>query len=175
MKNPRTLLALIAIAAAAATFTGCKTNEANYRAAYEIAKNKQQANTGADPGTTLHNHGAEPRPTALEGGVTLPLITEPIAFTRDGGATRESLQRYNVVVGRFRQIFNAKAMRGRLMEGGYPGACIVNNRDNLYFVIAATCATPAAAAEALAKVSADPALKLTAPLPFILQPAHLNR
>ena len=172
MKHPLILCALIA----ALALTGCKTNEANYRAAYEVAKAKQSRNIDLDgSGDTSGLHGMDtPRPTTVQ-GVTLPMRTETISFTKDGGARQENILRYNIVVGRFRQIFNATQMRQRLMDSGYPQACIVNNRDKVYFVIAHSCATPAQAAEALAKVKADKNLRLTSPLPFVLEPAHLSR
>ncbi len=171
--HPLIMLAAIMLAA---ILPACKTTEANYRQAYEIAKDKQENSDGGDqiPTSALNRYGM-PRPKLTAEGDTLMMLTEPIAFTADGGADRESLKRYNVVVGQFRQIFNAKAMLGRLREGGYPDACIVNTRLPLYYVIAGSYATTAEASKALDAVKADASLRFSEPLPFILQPAHLAR
>ncbi len=56
---------------------------------------------------------------------TLPIRTEAIGYTDGGGASRETVRKYNIVVGQFKQVFNARQMRERLMAGGYPDAFIV--------------------------------------------------
>ena len=110
-----------------------------------------------------------------QSGDTLMLLTEPVALTPEGGATHETLRRYNVVVGQFRQIFNAKAMLARLREGAYPDAIILNTRLPLYYVITNSVATQEEAVKALRNVEADTTLRLASPLPFVLRPAHLAR
>ena len=178
MNNPKntTLRLLLAAILLSVMMPACKTTEANYRQAYEIAKDKQEKSDGGDeiPTAALNRYGM-PRPQLTAEGDTLMILTEPIAFTPEGGAERSTLKRYNVVVGQFRQIFNAKAMLGRLREGGYPDACIVNTRLPLYYVISGSYATTAEASEALETVKGDGSLRFSAPLPFILQPAHLAR
>jgi len=159
---------------AALLLGGCKTSESNYRAAYEVAKQKK--NDSAVDSVTLAKIARTdlPQETTLE-GVKLPMRTFPIGYAKDGGASREVVKHYNVVVGQFRQIFNAKAMRERLMAAGYGGAFVLNDRDQNYYVVAASCATPLEAAEALEKVRKDPTISLKEPLPWILRPAHLAR
>ncbi|MCI9607332.1 MAG: SPOR domain-containing protein [Muribaculaceae bacterium] len=157
-------LAAIAVALLA---TGCKTNEANYRAAYEVAKNKQtQAEDGI--GGAPVQRFEQPKPHTVD-GVTLMMRSEPIAYPKDGGATRDNVKTYNVVVGQFRQIFNARQMRQRLMDNGYPDAMIVQNREPVYYVIALSCATPAEAAQAIERVKGDARIALRSPLPYILK------
>lgn len=154
--------------------TGCKTSEKNYRAAYEVAK--QKMNESAVDSTVLDkiSQAQQPKETILE-GVTLPIRTFPIGYAKDGGASKEVVRRYNVVVGQFRQIFNAKAMRERLRINGYEGAFVLTDRNQNFYVVAVSCSTPAEAAVALDKVKANPTISLKAPLPWILQPAHMAR
>lgn len=171
----RFVIALAAMAALAA----CKTTEANYRSAYETTVEHQKAQAAADaeagiPVKSLTQYG-RPKPMVTQSGDTLMLLTEPVALTPEGGATHETLRRYNVVVGQFRQIFNAKAMLARLREGAYPDAIILNTRLPLYYVITNSVATQAEAVKALRNVEADTTLRLASPLPFVLRPAHLAR
>lgn len=174
-KNNALILFMAAISLSV-MMPACKTNEANYRQAYEIAKDKQEKSDGGDEiPTAALNHYGMPRPQLTSEGDTIMVLTEPIAFTPEGGADRATLKRYNVVVGQFRQIFNAKAMLGRLREGGYPEACIVNTRLPLYYVITGSYATTAEASKAIEAVKTDGSLRFSEPLPFILQPAHLAR
>lgn len=165
---------ILLFAAIAATLASCKTTEANYRAAYETAKEKQQTDGSGIESSALSTYGA-PRPNVTAEGDTLPMRTEPIGFPADGGATREQVKRYCIVVGQFRQIFNAKAMRTRLIDEGYTDACILNTREPVYYVIATMTDSSHTAAEQLKTISADTRLKLKSPLPFVLQPAHLSR
>lgn len=164
----------IAITIILTGLTACKTTEQNYRSAYQTAVSHREESSGVD--STIY---ARIRNSALEsklavGSDTLDIRTEYIGYPKDGGSSRENVERYNVVVGQFKQIFNAKAMRQRLLEQGYE-AMIVNTREPLYYVISATCSTAAEAAEQLNRVKSDPKIVLKAPLPFILQPAHKAR
>lgn len=165
---------LLIILLATVILTGCKTSEKNYRAAYEVAK--QKMNESAVDSTVLAriSQAELPKETVVDGD-TLPMRTFPIGYAKDGGASKEVVKRYNVVVGQFRQIFNAKAMRERLVSSGYPGAFVLNDRDQNYYVVAASCSTPAEAGQQLERVRKDNSISLKAPLPWILRPAHLAR
>ena len=110
----------------------------------------------------------------MVGTDSLTLRREYVGYTTDGGSSRENVLRYNIVVGQFKQVFNARQMRQRLIDGGYEGAMIVNTREPLYYVIAATASTPEEALQAWRRVTTDKAIVLRAPLPFILQPARFN-
>lgn len=152
---------------------GCKTTEANYKAAYEIAKQKQVENMGGDTSAKLEQF-ALPKERSID-GVKLDMRTEAIGFPADGGASRSVIKRYNVVVGQFRQIFNARQMRERLMNNGYEGACIVSTRNQVYYVIAVSCTTPKEASEAVDALKSDSRITLRDPLPFVLEPSYLAR
>ncbi|MCM1163695.1 MAG: SPOR domain-containing protein [Muribaculaceae bacterium] len=155
--------------------SACKTTEANYKAAYEAAVAQQRDVAELD--STIY--GAVRKQAGMSvlkvGADSLPLRTEYIGYTENGGASRSSIHRYNVVVGQFKQVFNARQMRERLMANGYPDAVIVHTREPLYYVVTATVSTPEEALEQYNRVKADRSIVLKAPLPFILRPAHLAR
>lgn len=158
-----------------AVMTGCKTNENNYRAAYDAAVAQREESSGVDSTIYARIRNEARMNNLVVAGDTLPIRTEYIGYTDGGGSSRENVMRYNVVVGQFKQIFNAKAMRTRLLEQGYPDAMIVHTREPLYYVVTGTYSSAVEAAEALRKVNKDRNLVLKSPLPFILQPAHLAR
>lgn len=154
--------------------SACKTTEQNYRNAYETAISHREDNSGVDSTIYSRIRNSAHKSQLAVGSDTLDIRTEYIGYPEGGGSSRETVQRYNVVTGQFKQIFNAKAMRQRLIDQGYD-AFIVNTREPLYYVVAATCSTAAEAAEQLHRVEADKSIVLKAPLPFILQPAHMAR
>lgn len=169
MKKLVIFLSLIAI-----TVTGCKTTESNYRAAYEIAAQKKNE-SAVDSATLAKIDQTDlPKDMTVE-GVTLPVRTFPVGYPEGGGASREVVKRYNIVVGHFKQIFNAKAMRERLVTSGYEGAMILNDKRQNFYVISSSVATPSEAAAELDKVRKDPSIHLKQPLPWVLRPAHLAR
>jgi len=159
------------------TLTGCKTTEANYRAAYETAK--ERADTGGLDSTVYARIRQEARPgTVKVGNDTMPLVTQhvkptPVDGETDNGVT--GLSRYNIVVAQFKQIFNAKSMVRRLKENGYPDAMIVETREPLYYVVASTHNDAASALRGLETIKAQPPLTLRDPFPWVLQPASFAR
>lgn len=157
----------------ALALTGCKTTEKNYRSAYELAKSKQDETGGVD--STIY---AKMRPqghamTIMAGADSLKMYTVTIGFTKDLGATTASVKRYNVVVGQFKQVFNAKEMRNRMLQHGYEGAMVVHTREPLYYVVAQSCETPEEAAAVIKRLADDPGIVVRAPFPWILRPSHL--
>lgn len=152
---------------------GCKTNEANYRQAYETAKEGMKNKNAID--STIYSRIRNNAQTTnlIVGNDTLGVRTEHIAIPQDGGMTRERLKRYNVVVGQFKQIFNARQMRERLQNSGYADAFIINTAEPLYYVCTQTCTTADEAVHELEKVKNDKSIVLREPLPFLLRPAHI--
>lgn len=168
-------ITLILTALCAITLGGCKANRSAYKAAYESAVAKRDS-TGGVEGTIYNRYREMGRSQQIVLGTdTLPVVTEYIGYTEGGGSSRENVERYNVVVGRFKQKFNARKMRERLMDHGYPGAMVVHTREPLYYVISHTCSTAQEALEELRRVESDTLFTLKAPLPFVLQPAHKAR
>lgn len=154
--------------------TGCKTNENNYREAYLKAR-ERQTDTGDSITTAEFRASQDPRTVTID-SVELPMLTMPVALSdKAGNPEGSALMRYNVVVGRFKQIFNAKSMRERLAAGGYSGAMVLYNGSGEYFVVACGTFVATEAAELLARVKADPSLTLREPYPYILRPSILAR
>lgn len=155
--------------------SGCKTTEANYKAAYETAAAHQRERTGNVDSPELTQRGAlTPSPTTID-GVTLPLATTWITSVKEKDvAPYSSVKKYNVAVARFRQIFNARQMLTRLKADGYPDAFVVKTAE-AYFVATETTSKADSAYIGLEKVKADSSLSLRTPFPFILRPGHLAR
>ena len=167
-------LHLLIAAIAALCAISCKTTEENYRKAYEAAAQQQRDATGLD--STIYGRIRNQAVTSwlAVGSDSLPVRREYIGYTDGGGASRDNIRRYNIVVGQFKQVFNARQMRQRLIDGGYDGAMIVHTREPLYYVIAASVPTPEEARKVWQRITTDRSLVLKSPLPFILTPANFR-
>lgn len=115
--------------------SSCKTSEANYRAAY------QKAIAGRDSLTAIENtiYGKHRRNVtasiAVLGTDTVEMLTARVRVTDGGGGIRENLKPYNVVVGQFKQLFNAKSLRERLVDAGYSTAFVVETAEPYYYIV----------------------------------------
>lgn len=155
-------------------FAACKTNEANYRAAYELAKEKR-TETGDSLTTSRLRSSQLPKMTAV-GSETLPVLTIPVSVYSDKGKVPEGqLKKYLIVVGQFRQIFNAGSMAARLVSEGDYGAFVVYDRQKDYFVVAASTDSSEEAALLLGKIKGDGSIVVKDPYPYVLRPAQLVR
>ena len=159
---------LFFIAAAALLLAGCKANQAVYKKVYESAVATRDSNS-VDP--TIYDHYRE---MARQRIIKLGDV-EFVSFTREPEADPSLMQRYNVVVASFKQIFNARRMRDRLSTVGYQTPFIVQTREPLYYVVASTANSAQAALDALRHVEADSNLRLKKPMPFVLMPAQAAR
>ena len=161
---PAALLCLIFTAIA-----GCKTSEANYRAAYERAVAGRDSTLGID--STIYGNvrrQMDTRTATLADGSTVDIYGQHVRMVEGTGAPDATLRRYNVVVGRFKQLFNARSMRNRLAEGGiFPGAFVVKTAEPYHYVVAASYASLDSAAAALRNMP-DGVPPMRPPLPFIL-------
>ena len=176
MKARDILLSLAGIALLSA-IPACKPSEQHYRQAYERAVAARESTPDGVPDSTVYTrirremkHG-----TMAVGTDTVAVATQFVAITPDGGGINESIKRYCVVAAQFKQVFNARSMRERLTESGYPGAFVVQTREPYYFVVAGAYTGAEEAVEMMHRLESDPALKLKAPAPFILQPSQLAR
>lgn len=159
----------VVIFLAALILAACKTSEANYRAAYERAA---AAREGADPldGTI---YGASrrntPQATVTLSGDTAIERKIRVNVTADGGGIRENLKPFSVVVGGFKQQFNAKSLRERLADNGFPTAFVVETGEPYYYVVLSSHPTRGQAMEALTDAkSASLPVPLKGEYPFIL-------
>lgn len=166
---------LILVAALLLGTCGCKTNEKNYKKAYDAAKAHAQERTGLDETIYAKVRKEAKQATLIVEGDSIPMQAEVIGYTLDGGMSQEGLQKYNVVVGRYKQLFNAQEMRRRLKEGHHPETFIIHTREPLYYVITKTTPSTIEARDEYHQVQADSSIVMRPPLPFILVPAHKAR
>lgn len=162
------VLLMFAVGLTGSGLFGCKTSEKNYREAYEKVMQKRNEGVDSAQAAAIELENSVPVSDAGD-GVKLPMRSEFVMITPDGGGMRESLKVFSVVVGVFRQKFNAVSMRERLVENGYPGAFVVNTSGKEYFVIASSTDSASDAREMLDKVSADSSMVLRSPLPWVLR------
>ena len=125
MKNLlKIALAAVAVCAGA---TACRTNEANYRAAYE------KTIAGRDAGVPLDSsvYGKVRRQMTVTmlsaGGDSAELRAIPVNPTPAPDGTPGAIpQPYGIVAGQFKTLFNARSLCDRLHETGYTEASIVH-------------------------------------------------
>lgn len=167
----------ILVIALAAVLGACKTNEANYRAAYEKAK-ERRTETGDSLTTSQLRSSLLPKDMVI-GSDTLPVMTFPVSVYSDKNDKNNvpvgELKKYLIVVGQFRQIFNAGSMARRIADNGLEGAFVVYNRQKDYFVIAASTDNPDEVVGLLNGVRSDRSLSLRSPYPYVLRPAQFVR
>ncbi len=164
MHRLRQLAASALISGALLSLAGCKTTEANYQRAYEVAKAKKDAAYTADE---LAAASAE-RPVAVYNGDTIPMRGEFLRPVRKGDG-QGVIRHYTVVTGKFRQEFNATDMRRRLAEGGFPGAILANDRSNHFYVGAVTAESLDSAVTALRKLQENSPVGMAEGYPVIIR------
>ncbi|MDE6276871.1 MAG: SPOR domain-containing protein [Muribaculaceae bacterium] len=165
----RILIPLVVLAALSA----CKTSEQNYRAAYE------KAIAGRDSSEAIENtiYGRERRQVGFDyivlpgGSDTVAVKRQLVRIAEGGGGIRENLRRYCVVVGQFKQRFNAMSLRDRLAieDGTMPAAFVVETAEPYYYVIGGSYSSITQAADTLHRFQAERPIPFKAPLPFILE------
>lgn len=130
------------------SLTGCKTTEANYRSAYEKAKSKGESS--AVDKEVYENITREDQPTVMTfDNVSFPAKGIYMVGVDIPGLTPSVFEKFNVVAAKFKQLFNAKSMAKRLRENGFVNAFVAKDRDDTYYVVAATCRDATEASEKL--------------------------
>lgn len=124
-------------AAAALIAAGCKTTEANYKAAYDAAIATRQTNPedGLDDNTRrlLAMDRLHSRSKVITAGDTLDIIMLAVKMESE---SPKSVPQYSVVANAFSQIFNARALQKRLIEAGFVDAYIFKTSAPDYYVAA---------------------------------------
>lgn len=143
--------------------------------AYERAVSQREDASGIDSTIYSRIRNSAKVSDLVVGTDSMPMRAEYIGYTDKSGASRETVKKYNVVVGQFKQLFNAREMRQRMIDNGYGGTFIVHTREPLYYVVTATASTPEEILAEYRKVQNDKGLTLRSPMPFILRPAHFGR
>ena len=157
---------------AAILIPSCKTTEKNYRTAYERTMAAQDT-THLDFDQTIYGRYRRDMRTseAVIGGDTVATRIQRVYIT-PGDSVPGKLKNYNLVVGQFKQLFNASSMRQRLRDKGYTDAFVVQTAEPYYYVVAQDYDDQAQAAAALKRLRANPPFRLRDPLPFLLRPAR---
>lgn len=168
MKNALVLAGCMLLAGIA--LTGCKTSEENYRKAYERATAKNDRNVTEFENTIYNRYRGQVRDVAVDlDGRTVNTKVIRVKVTPDGGGIREWLKKYSVVVGEFKQLFNARSMQTRFVDAGYPRAFLVENGEPYYYIVIDS-SNDLAAMEVLAdSLRQSSPIPLKDDFPYILQ------
>ena len=157
---------LLYIMVMTAALTGCRTTEANYRAAYEKAKNHRNEWNGID-GTVYDAIRREAAPARMTiDGVSIPAKTVRVK-AEDTRETVKKGGRY-LIAAQFKQIFNARSMRDRLKTMGWPDATILSTAEPLYYVAASAPDSDAGVVADFKRLSAEPPMTLGEDFPWLL-------
>ena len=169
-------LIYILAAFVAITAVGCKTNEANYRRAYEKAVGSRINEGSIDSLVAGDFYVDNGRPAIITlGDEKLDTRIEYVTLTKiEGEPAHAPMKRYNVVVGQFRQLFNARSLAARLEPLGYD-LFIVQNQTPQYYVVAGSYDMAIDALHRLRQVQQETDVKLLPPCPWVLQSAQLVR
>lgn len=172
MKLIRKILIAVALAAAVA---GCKPTEENYKAAYDKAVAGREAAAASAEGDADVTEMRDSKLGEMEyKGVKYPISVQYVKITDGAGGANDDIRKYMVVASRFKQVFNARMMRDRLAESGYPGAFVVQNGDKYYFVVAGSYTELPQAIELYNKLKGDKPLQLKSPYPYFLCPSQIK-
>lgn len=160
---PLTLLAI------AACISSCKTTEKNYRQAYERAVTQDSTRLSFDETIYGRHRRAVTEQQLVVGKDTIDVRRIRVRVTPDGGGIRENLKTYCVIAGGFKQLFNARSLRQRLVDNGYPGAFLIETAEPYYYIVASGHENLIEARSKLDSLTTTPPFRLPA-APFILMP-----
>lgn len=123
---------LFAVAVMAVFAMSCKTTEENYRSAYEIAAERRMGTADRQLGGFIEREKRLAQ-TRVVAGDSVRMVTERVVMV-DGQAS--DLKKYCVVVGDFKQVFNARSFRTRINEAeGNTDSYVVMNPEKMYYVV----------------------------------------
>lgn len=153
-----TIIAALALAA-------CHTTEENYRRSYDIAVNKTRTGTGA--GDYEAAQIERMRNTAEVDGDSVRVISRHFNVVDDSA---DVVMRYSVVVGEFKQKFNAMSFRDRLRAERQPSYVVfTGGEDRLYLVVAHGYNSLDLAAAYIRILDKQTTIKPTVPKPWVLE------
>lgn len=162
---------LTAAAFLSVMFCGCKPSEKNYREAYEkaVADNDRGV---TDFDNTIYNryraqtHTAE---AALPDGTKVPVHIARVKVTPDGGGIPEWYRTYSVVVGEFKQLFNARSLQQRYVDAGYPRTFLLENAEPYYYIVVNSSDNLSQMSAVADSLRASSPVPLKEGFPYILQ------
>lgn len=143
----------------------CKTSEANYRAAYEKAKDKGRSD--AVEAEVYQQIEREQQPSELTfGSVSFPARYMNLTTADINKENIGKVEKFSVVMASFRQAFNASSMAARLRDMGFEKAFVAIDRDGSYFVVAVSTSESETAAQSLTRALGMPT-GARAPFPYV--------
>lgn len=158
----------------AVTLTGilsCKPSEKNYRKAYEATINGRDTTAREFDETIYGRYRRQMRRTQLVvSGDTLDVRSQRVSLTKSGGGKTGSIKAYMVVIGGFKQLFNAQSMRERLVGMGWPETFVVQTAEPYYFVVVSSYNDVTKARADIEKITENPPFRLGEDYPFVLNP-----
>lgn len=153
------------------TICSCKTTEANYRAAYEIAKEKSTSDNILDNATNQQMLLESISSRLIVDGDSIPLKSMHVKISKGCGNPND-IKKYCIAVAEFKMAFNAKSMMNRLRSKGYD-TIVVENGDPTYYVIASKYSTPKETKTAFQQIIKDKNIITKTPFPYVIQPIGL--
>lgn len=170
MKNKK-VIKYISVVVLLLMVASCRTTEENYRGAYELAKQSEEKQDSLVANLIAN----EQAPKVVKvGDETIKMRKEYVSMVADEGVSRDMLKRYNIVVGRFRQVFNARSMASRMSSLGYKAYVLVD-RTPAYFVAVASTDSIDEALQLYKNVASDTQVVYKAPFPWVLESAQYMR
>lgn len=149
------------------SLASCKTSEANYRAAYEKTIAMRDA---ADENETIYGGSSrELRQSFMKNGNDTVPISLKMVSPVDNGDNSAVKGRFLLVVGQFKQKFNAQSLCERVVAAGYPDAFLVQTSEPYYYVVAKSFDNISQAADALEAIKKKAPVVMKDPVPFILK------
>jgi len=123
------MLVVMALVAAS-----CKTTEENYRSAYEIAAERKMGSSSNRDLRGFIEREKRLSETRVIAGDSVRVVTERVSLVDGNNGT---LHKYCVVVGDFKQVFNARSFRNRIneAEGDSTQSYVVMNPEKIYYVV----------------------------------------
>lgn len=125
---------MIAVVILAVSATSCKTTEENYKAAYDIAARKQVGGVSRDVSAFIEREKRLGERKLIMGD-SVRVLTQRVKMV-EGDDT--SIHNYCVVVGDFKQVFNASSFSKRINDvekDTIKPSYVVVNPEKRYYVI----------------------------------------
>ena len=156
---------LLTLMAALLALTGCHSNEANYKAAYDKAMQKHQEGIGTEQQRMIDAEAR--RYTEVIDGDSVRLLHLYANVALDSAHVAH---RYSVVIAAFKQQFNAQNMRDRLRsEEGYPSYILFGGTERKYYVVVKGFDDKHVAAAFLKTLDQHLKMSILEPVPWILE------
>lgn len=165
----RIAISLLVSALLVPALFSCKTTEANYRAAYEKTIQGREESLSLDSTIYGANRRNMSDATVSTSDGNINVRRQRVRITDGTAVSQDALKQYCVVVGQFKQLFNAKSLRDRLVDLGYSETFVVESSEPYYYIVTVSSDDVSQASDAMADIEAKAPVPMKDPLPFILE------